>query len=79
MLSSKSKLLLSSLITSCLDNLLRSGSEHVLNNPVFEEVQDDIPKDKDGKPHSGMAMALTTGHFDIRNTGVSTWIMYVCM
>ena len=30
------------------------------------------------KPHSGMAMALTTGHFDIRNTGVSTCIMYVC-
>ena len=24
-------------------------------------------------------MALTTGHFDIRNTGVSTCIMYVCM
>jgi hypothetical protein len=23
-------------------------------------------------------MALTTGHFDIRNTGVSTCIMYVC-
>jgi len=31
-----------------------------------------------GKPHSGMAMALTTGHFDIRNTGVSTCI-YICM